>query len=167
MPLIFLAPVQPPRLSTGEPDFSRIGPAYGAAIARLHDALATFPDPRVAVRTWREDPIRQMYDDRIPQLLEYLDPPASRDLQIAIDAFWKDYCEALTGLPEQLIHRDCHLGNVLARGYEVIGFIDCDHFSIGSVVLDLAYFLVHLVKWRIDEEAVRTASRRMASHFVI
>ena len=53
----------------------------------------------------------------------------------------------LDGLPIQLIHRDLHDNNVLCSGSRVVGFIDCDHLSLGSPVIDLAYFLHHSVKW--------------------
>jgi Ser/Thr protein kinase RdoA (MazF antagonist) len=46
----------------------------------------------------------------------------------------------LRGLPEQLIHRDCHPGNVLVDGTRVIGFIDCDHLCIGPRLFDVACF---------------------------
>jgi Ser/Thr protein kinase RdoA (MazF antagonist) len=53
---------------------------------------------------------------------------------------------AACGLPEQLIHRDCHHGNIVVHGEQVSGFVDCDHLSLGPRVLDLADFLVHAVK---------------------
>ena len=60
--------------------------------------------------------------------------------------------EALSGLPEQLIHRDCHPGNVLVDGVRVVAFIDCDHICIASPVLDLATFAAQRVKRRTSEE---------------
>jgi Ser/Thr protein kinase RdoA (MazF antagonist) len=59
----------------------------------------------------------------------------------------------LHGLPEQLIHRDCHPGNILVQGTRVIGFIDCDHICIGPRLFDLAYYAVHHLKWVTDDEA--------------
>jgi Ser/Thr protein kinase RdoA (MazF antagonist) len=35
----------------------------------------------------------------------------------------------------------------------VIGFIDCDHLSIGPRLFDLAYYAVHHLKWVTDDEA--------------
>jgi Ser/Thr protein kinase RdoA (MazF antagonist) len=60
---------------------------------------------------------------------------------------------ALRGLPEQLIHRDCHPGNILVQGTRVTGFIDCDHLCIGPRLFDLAYYAVHHLKWVVDDEA--------------
>lgn len=64
---------------------------------------------------------------------------------------------ALRGLPEQLIHRDCHPGNILVQGTQVIGFIDCDHLCIGPRIFDLAYYAVHHLKWVTDDA---TATQR-------
>jgi Ser/Thr protein kinase RdoA (MazF antagonist) len=60
---------------------------------------------------------------------------------------------ALSGLPEQLIHRDCHPGNILVQGTRVVGFIDCDHLCIGPRIFDLAYYAVHHLKWVTDDLA--------------
>jgi Ser/Thr protein kinase RdoA (MazF antagonist) len=60
---------------------------------------------------------------------------------------------ALRDLPEQLIHRDCHPGNILVQGTQVIGFIDCDHICIGTRIFDVAYYAVHHLKWVTDDEA--------------
>ncbi len=46
--------------------------------------------------------------------------------------------------------------HVLMEGRDVVGFVDCDHISIGSPVLDMGYFLIHIVKWH-SEDAVRTS----------
>src|SRR6185369_11375613 len=60
---------------------------------------------------------------------------------------------ALQGLPEQLIHRDCHPGNILVDGTRVIGFIDCDHLCLAPRLFDLAYYVVHHIKWQTDNDA--------------
>ena len=47
----------------------------------------------------------------------------------------------------QLIHRDLHDGNVICSGDQVVGIVDCDHFSFGTPMIDIAYFLHNTVKW--------------------
>lgn len=122
---------------------------YGAAIGDLHIALASFPTEGLMHRTWRNDPMKESFEDRIPSLQRFLQGNQAVWFRRIIDDMESEMKQALADLPEQLIHRDCHPGNILTDGVEVIGFIDCDHFSLGPRLLDLAYFVVHLVKWRL------------------
>src|SRR5439155_1987744 len=76
-----------------------------------------------------------------------------------LDAF--EECQS--GLSDQLIHRDCHLGNVVIDRTKVVGFVDCDHFCIATPILDLAYFFVQLAKWIVDDDdAIGEALRRFS-----
>jgi Ser/Thr protein kinase RdoA (MazF antagonist) len=119
---------------------------YGAAIGDLHIALASFPPERLVGRTWRNDPMKDSFENRIPSLQQFLQGDQAIWFKRIIAEMESEMKHALADLPEQLIHRDCHPGNVLTDGAEVIGFIDCDHLSLGPPVLDLAYFVIHLVK---------------------
>ncbi len=128
-------------------------PNYGRAIAALHLALASISTDEIASRTWRNMPISEVFDEQLPSLLRML----PNDESAKILAIFKDIesnmrC-SLADLPEQLIHRDCHPANILMKGREVVGFVDCDHFSIGSPVIDIGYFLIHLIKWNFDDAA--------------
>jgi Ser/Thr protein kinase RdoA (MazF antagonist) len=67
----------------------------------------------------------------------------------------------LRGLPEQLIHRDCHPGNILVQGTRVISFIDWEDLCIGPRLFDLAYYAVHHLKWVTDDDV---ATRRWLSN---
>ncbi len=60
---------------------------------------------------------------------------------------------ALTDLPQQLIHRDCHAENLLSCGTEVTGIVDWDHLTIGPRILDVAYFAVQLAKRQVRDRA--------------
>jgi Ser/Thr protein kinase RdoA (MazF antagonist) len=128
----------------------------GQAIGRLHRALASYPDPEVSRQTWRENLAGQVptwiadLGAELPAAQAGVVQRVGRERGAAIAA-------ALLGLPEQLIHRDCHPGNVLVQGTRVVGFIDCDHLCIGPRVFDLAYYAVHHVKWVTDDEV---ATRR-------
>ena len=119
----------------------------GQAVAELHLALASLPVDEFAVRTWHNRPVAQVFDGLLPSLGRLLPAAKAAALQEALDDLEPGMRGSLSDLPEPLIHRDCHPENVLTDGREVLGFVDCDHFSIGSPVLDIAYFLIHLVKW--------------------
>lgn len=60
---------------------------------------------------------------------------------------------AVDDLPEQLIHRDCHYGNILVDGARVLGFVDCDHFCIGPRIFDLAYLAANQIKANLEDES--------------
>mgnify|MGYP001330684112 CR=1 FL=1 len=128
---------------------------YSRAIAELHLALASLSIDNIAGRTWRNIPVQEVFDRQLPSLKRLLPKEASADLVEIFKDIEPCMRRSLTDLPEQLIHRDCHPGNVLTNGREVVGFVDCDHFSIGSPVLDIGYFLIHLIKWNTDD-ATRT-----------
>jgi Ser/Thr protein kinase RdoA (MazF antagonist) len=124
----------------------------GQAIAKLHQALASYPDKQVSRKTWREDLAGSAakwisaLSDGLPEPQAVVVKRVGLEHGAAIKA-------ALHGLPEQLIHRDCHPGNILVQGTQVIGFIDCDHICIGPRLFDLAYYAVHHLKWVTDDKA--------------
>ena len=124
----------------------------GQAIARLHQALASYPDKDVSRQTWREDLAGHVagwisaLSDGLPGPQAAVVKRVGRERGAALEA-------ALHGLPEQLIHRDCHPGNILVQGTQVVGFIDCDHICIGPRLFDLAYYALHHLKWVTDDEA--------------
>lgn len=125
----------------------------GRAIAGLHLALATYADAEMVKKTWRED-FSGSVGGWISDLSAGL-PEAQAEVVRLIDRErGQAISAALRDLPEQLIHRDCHPGNVLVDGTRVIGFIDCDHICLGPPIFDLASYAVHLIKWDIEVETV-------------
>ncbi|MBC8161990.1 MAG: phosphotransferase [Roseiflexaceae bacterium] len=124
----------------------------GQAIAKLHQALASYPDKQVNRKTWRED-IAGRVDEWISALGDGLPEPQATVVKRVSLERGTALKAALYGLPEQLIHRDCHPGNILVQGTHVIGFVDCDHLCIGPRFFDLAYYAVHHLKWVTDNEA--------------
>lgn len=120
------------------------------AIARLHIALASYPMDDVLQHTWRED-LPGGLARNLLALRGSLSAQQRHHLDRAVDGHLEPMQRGLTGLPEQLIHRDCHPGNLLADGTQVVGFVDCDHFCIGPRLFDLAYFAIHLVKWHVTK----------------
>jgi Ser/Thr protein kinase RdoA (MazF antagonist) len=132
----------------------------GQAIARLHEALASYPDKKVGHKTWRED-LAGRVAGWISSLSDGLpEPQAAMVKRVGLERE-AEIEGALRGLPEQLIHRDCHPGNILVQGTRVIGFIDCDHLCLGPRLFDLAYYAVHHLKWVTDDE---TATHRWLTH---
>jgi Ser/Thr protein kinase RdoA (MazF antagonist) len=124
----------------------------GHALDQLHLALASYPDPQVGRQTWHED-----LAARVPEWLSDLgvglpEPQATLVKRVGRTR-GAAIATALQGLPEQLIHRDCHPGNILVDGTRVVGFIDCDHLCVGPRLFDLAYYAVHHLKWVTDDEA--------------
>lgn len=97
----------------------------GAAIAKLHLALAEYP---WNVESYEDHPTEQL--EELPEELTKLVAPLTKDL-----------IEATSNLPRQRTHGDCNSGNVLVHATEVSGFIDLDHLPIGPRVRDLAYYL--------------------------
>jgi Ser/Thr protein kinase RdoA (MazF antagonist) len=114
----------------------------GAAIAEFHIALSSYGDKDLTRKTWRENLLGPL--DRDAQIELGL---SDRQVSTLIEVCRKreeDFHQAQKDLPEQLIHRDCHFGNVIVDGVQVVGFIDCDHLCIGSPIEDLAYFFSDL-----------------------
>ena len=129
----------------------RLNRNCGAAIARLHAALATYPAHDLAQRTWRTVLPGEWFARSIPAIRRGLAARERAAFDRTILAVEDELRTAAAGLPEQLIHRDCHHGNIVVHGEQVSGFVDCDHLSLGPRVLDLADFLVHAVKGHVAD----------------
>ncbi|MBX3012512.1 MAG: phosphotransferase [Caldilineaceae bacterium] len=126
--------------------------ATGRALAKLHQALAAYPAQAIQGQTWRE-----ALSGRVAEWLAALgsglpEVQAASVQRVAI-RHGAAIEGALAGLPEQLIHRDCHPGNLLIQGMRVIGFIDWDDLCIGPRLFDLAYYAAHQLKMAVDESA--------------
>ncbi|MBD3243602.1 MAG: phosphotransferase [Chitinivibrionales bacterium] len=130
----------------------------GQVIADVHAVLATYPMDNLLEHTWRED----LAVDSVrwaESLLTRLPDHLGRILREVWDSRREEAVNALRGLPEQLIHRDCHAGNFLVDGTRVVGLIDCDHFSVGPRMFDLAYYAGSSLK-RITEDPAATTEWR-------
>jgi Ser/Thr protein kinase RdoA (MazF antagonist) len=131
-----------------DPPPERRAANLGAAIGRLHRALAAF---RGDLRSWRQDLPTRILDVAPPRIRAHLDDARTAALEAALTALAPGLRAALTGLPEQPIHGDCHGGNILVAGGEVTGFVDLDHLPTGPRVYDLAFLLADRLKWRLDD----------------
>jgi Ser/Thr protein kinase RdoA (MazF antagonist) len=136
-------------------DLERMGELFyqtGQAIGVLHTALAAYPEAEARRQTWREDLAGHVggWMTNLCAGLPERQAAVVRKVSVERDGSIE---AALRGLPEQLIHRDCHPGNILVDGTRVVGFIDCDHLCIGPRLFDLAYYAVHHLKWQTEDEA--------------
>lgn len=115
----------------------------GAAIARLHVALAGCP---FGVDSWVVGPGLlsawwQTVQDRLPAA-------AVTELSARIRPRWDSIVQALSAAPQR-VHGDVHGGNLLTDGQEVTGIIDCDHLPLAPRGYDLGYYLAFGVHWRL------------------
>jgi Ser/Thr protein kinase RdoA (MazF antagonist) len=122
---------------------------YGTAIGQFHLALATCPDELILNRTWTIDLQKRILEEAVPVALRHLADEQRRVLESTLHELRAEMIQALAHLPAQLIIWDCHPGNVAVDGFDVTGFVDCDHLSLAPRISDLAYFLVHLIKFNI------------------
>lgn len=123
----------------------------GRGIADMHAVLATYPTDGLTELTWRQDLVEEL-----PGWLSQIEVHLPKEERTKITPWFRELMplmrESMADLPEQLIHRDCHPGNTVVDGTRLVGFVDCDHFSIGPRILDLAYFALHLIKWHVGGE---------------
>lgn len=124
----------------------RLNHNCGAAIGKLHTALAAFPTAGLEHRTWKTVLPDMLFDHSIPVIQRSVTQPERDAFDTIIADIATDLRATTEHLPTQLIHRDCHHGNIVVDGEQVSGFIDCDHLSLGPRVFDLADFIVHMIK---------------------
>lgn len=137
------------------PDRLQLLRNYGMTIARMHQALATFP--REQISGWIEpiDLASEVVNTGLPIILSYLAGEQADRFQTIRSCLAQTMPAAFQGLPRQLIHRDCHAENLLSCGTQITGIIDWDHLTVGPRILDPAYFAVQLAKRQVrDPEAM-------------
>jgi Ser/Thr protein kinase RdoA (MazF antagonist) len=118
----------------------------GSAIARLHIALASFPTVDIEKRTWKTVFPDVLLNQCIPNVCQNMSEQERTGFEMILHDLIEDINTFTKGLSEQLIHRDCHTGNIVVNGEQVSGFVDCDHISLGPKIFDIADFLVHMIK---------------------
>ncbi len=124
-----------------DPYVAKTSLEIGRSIAQLDTVLAQYDVSDFENRTWRSAPFRE-YRERLPVLLPYVPQQQYPSFESRAEALRQRLSRLeARSLPEQLIHRDLHYGNMLLSDGRVSGFVDCDHFSIGPRIYELAYFL--------------------------
>lgn len=146
-----------PGLRSGPPPSDAWGRAelyrnYGIAIAMMHLALKSFRSDKLEA-LWKTNPSAAI-PNHVSIIRENIDGGRLSTFNGIVGNVEPEMRVSFEGLGEQLIHRDCHPGNVVVHGTEVTGIVDCDHFSIGPRLVDLAYFTAHFVMRQSDDEEV-------------
>jgi Ser/Thr protein kinase RdoA (MazF antagonist) len=112
----------------------------GRTIGRMHCVLATYPTDDLGKVTWHQD-----LPEHLPRWVAGIPPKLDAEHLAIHERFERTMLsvarQALTGLPEQLIHRDCHGGNIIYTPDDAYAFIDCDHFCVAPRIFELAYFM--------------------------
>jgi Ser/Thr protein kinase RdoA (MazF antagonist) len=136
-----------PMLPQGDADDPKMDPGLlqdmGAAIARMHEALARCP---FGIESWEAGPGTltaswQTLRDRLPA-------DALCGLSARVQPRWDSTVRALSAAPQR-VHGDVHGGNILTDGREVTGIIDCDHLPLAPRGYDLGYYMAFGVQWRL------------------
>jgi Ser/Thr protein kinase RdoA (MazF antagonist) len=120
----------------GPDDVLTLEQIIGAAIGRLHRALAAYP--------WPANSYRERWAEALSGELHL--PP---DLHSGFARRRPKIAELITGLPEQLVHGDLTPANLLLRRPGTVsGFIDFDHLPTAPRVWDLARYLSRRMRLR-------------------
>ncbi len=115
----------------------------GAAIARMHKALARCP---LGIESWQVGPGTLIASWQV--LLERLPADVFSGLSARVQPRWDSIVRALSAAPQR-VHGDVHGGNILTDGREVTGIIDCDHLPLAPRGYDLGYYMAFGVQWRL------------------
>jgi Ser/Thr protein kinase RdoA (MazF antagonist) len=136
-----------PMLRHGDDGDQKLDPglleSMGAAIARMHDALADCP---FDIESWEVGPGTLTASWRTLQ--GRLPADALGELSARVRPRWDSIVQALSAAPQR-VHGDVHGGNILTDGQEVTGIIDCDHLPLAPRGYDLGYYLAFAVQWRL------------------
>ncbi len=148
--LYTLSPYLLPDAEEGPQDLKATDEHLGIAIAKLHAALATYPG---VITSWTMDLTTRVFDDSIPVIRAHLPDEELGRFDRILGGIEHELRDALAGLPRRRIHGDCHTGNVVLHGTQVVGFVDLDHLPIGPAIYDICAALVDQVKWSVLDAA--------------
>ncbi|MBT6145628.1 MAG: phosphotransferase [Gemmatimonadetes bacterium] len=112
--------------------------SLGAALAKLHNSLLSFPLHERA--TWRED-VTSLHLDSQKLERDGMSRASIQPIEEIVSRREAAYVQSMSGLPEQLIHRDMYLANCITDGPRVVGFIDWELLCVSSPLQDLAYLM--------------------------
>ena len=136
-----------PMLTQGGADDQKLDPGLlrnmGAAIGRMHEALAACP---FGIESWEVGPGTLIASWHV--LEDGLPADMFSGLSARVRPRWDSVVRALSAAPQR-VHGDVHGGNILTDGREVTGIIDCDHLPLAPRGYDLGYYLAFGVQWRL------------------
>lgn len=115
----------------------------GRTVARLHKRLARFPSADIPIDLRCTNIEQEIFEGGQRWLADRKD---GRAVLNWLHNHGPSIRRALRALPDQLIHRDCHVGNFLSVDTDVVGVIDWEQLSLGPGLLDVAYFSMQLVE---------------------
>lgn len=123
----------------------------GSEVAKLHQALCSinhvdeFVERNLynVIYDWAT-PILKSSEQVHPELIQTM-----YQLQ-------KDFKDAITLLPMQLIHRDMHLSNLIFKGEEFQGFIDFELMEVNVKIFDLCYCFTSILSELFSDEQLRS-----------
>lgn len=124
----------------------------GEAIARLHlglrrcDAIISMPDMDLPGDMGRCRPV-----------VCSVWPAGQRSPEPILDELEAGLADCFTALPQQLIHRDAHPGNMLFQDGRLSGWIDFELTERGPRLFDLCYCSTSLLMNGLDDPAKRRA----------
>jgi Ser/Thr protein kinase RdoA (MazF antagonist) len=132
------------------PAHTRIGEKHGwanenigKAIGALHRALASYEGEN---DSWHLQLLPLVLEEVMPRLLTSGNVSEPTRLAQTLGDCERAMRQAYSNLPEQVIHGDCHTGNLLVQEGQVVGFLDLDHLWLGPRIYDLGYLLADQVK---------------------
>jgi Ser/Thr protein kinase RdoA (MazF antagonist) len=138
-----LYPMLPVDYDIPRQDVPRAYANIGAAVARLHKALAVYPGH---IDSWVMNLPHTVFEEAIPRILGALTDQSASMFDSVMAALGGNMVQALQDLPTQTIHGDCHGGNYLLYRGDVSGFVDLDHLPTGPRVYDIGYLLADMAK---------------------
>jgi Ser/Thr protein kinase RdoA (MazF antagonist)/AraC-like DNA-binding protein len=128
----------------------KYGEKYGAAIAKLHNAIANIESE---IEADEVNLLQHVKDWALPEVRKQ-----NEQWKMGLTAeFFSDYIENFgelyPQLPKQLIHRDPNPGNILFSNGEITGFIDFDLAERNIRLWDICYCATGLLsEWRESEK---------------
>ena len=134
---------------------------FGVAIARLHGALrgcdqiASMPDMDLPGDIQRCGP-----------LVRSIWPANQRPPGPILTELETGLAKCFTLLPQQLLHRDAHPGNMLFQDGQLTGWIDFELMERGPRIFDLCYCSTSLLMNGLDDPAKRQAWPRLVRALV-
>jgi Ser/Thr protein kinase RdoA (MazF antagonist) len=132
----------------------------GAAVARLHAALASCP---FGIESWTVG--AGLLDDWLRTAADRLPAAAFTELSARVRPRRGSITQALSAAPQR-VHGDVHGGNILTDGREVTGIIDCDHLPLAPRAYDLGYFMAFGVRCRLVDDAKTAEPAEEAAPFI-